>query len=107
MSSTHGQDGAGRGAGQGRGMHLRNYPSAMALKDKCQFAEILIREEHHYFGDSETALVEDNFEKSTREYDNRIRFASSILCGMLVRGRLEAAVLNVFLQFCAQGRCSL
>ena len=85
----------------------RAYPADAALMDKEDFAASMIAEEHDSFGSQCTEMLEEHFEEMTRDDFARKSAAGDILRGMLIRGRLQAAVFNVFMQLCLQGVCSL
>lgn len=87
-------------------MFKRPFPVAAALMDKQDFAANMIAVEFEIFKDTE-AMSEDGFGTLLATDWNRQRAAGTILRGMLVRGRLQAAVLDVFMQLCLQGVCSL
>jgi hypothetical protein len=88
-------------------MLKRPFPVAAALMDKEDFAASMIAEEHDSFGSQDTEMLEEHFEEMTRNDCARKSAAGDILRGMLIRGRLQAAVFNVFMQLCLQGVCSL
>jgi hypothetical protein len=88
-------------------MLKRPFPVGAALMDKQDFAASMIAEEHDSFGSQVTEMLDDGFEGMTRFDSARKNCAGEILCGMLIRGRLQAAVFNVFMQLCLQGVCSL
>ncbi|KFY90212.1 hypothetical protein V500_05238 [Pseudogymnoascus sp. VKM F-4518 (FW-2643)] len=88
-------------------MLKRPYPESAALMDKKSFAADMIAEEQNSFGDQNTSMSEDNFADLAREEDSRKSEAGNILRGMLIRGRLQAAVFDIFMQLCLQGVCSL
>ncbi|PSS14791.1 hypothetical protein M430DRAFT_35681 [Amorphotheca resinae ATCC 22711] len=88
-------------------MLKRPYPVAAGLMDKQDFAASMIAEEHNSFGRQHTEMLEEHFEEITRNDHSRKVAAGDILRGMLIRGRLQAAVFDVFMQLCLQGVCSL
>lgn len=89
-------------------MFKRPYPESAALMDKESFAADMIAEEQASFGEQTTpSMSEDNFADLAREDSSRKTEAGNILRGMLIRGRLQAAVFDIFMQLCLQGVCSL
>lgn len=88
-------------------MLKRPYPPAAAVMDKVDFAAGMIAEEFASFGNRSTSMDEDGFGDIVRSDYTRKLCVAEILCGMLIRGRLQAAAFNVFMQLCLQGVCSL
>ncbi|KAH7336585.1 hypothetical protein BKA65DRAFT_506762 [Rhexocercosporidium sp. MPI-PUGE-AT-0058] len=88
-------------------MFKRPYPVSAAMMEKTDFAVKLIADEHESFGDQSTSQDEDNFEAVTRNDKSRRLAAGHILKGMLIRGRLQAAVFEAFMLLCLHGACSL
>jgi hypothetical protein len=91
-------------------MLKRPYPEkSAALMEKQDFAASMITEELSSFtsGGQDMVMSEDNFGDLPWNEHSRKIAAGDILRGMLIRGRLQAAVFNVFMQLCLQGACSL
>ncbi|OBT72420.1 hypothetical protein VF21_08230 [Pseudogymnoascus sp. 05NY08] len=88
-------------------MLKRPYPESAALMDKEVFAASMIAEEQDSFGSQATRMLEDKFGDLPFTDHTRKIAAGDILRGMLIRGRLQAAVFDIFMQLCLQGVCSL
>ncbi|KAL3427729.1 hypothetical protein PVAG01_01238 [Phlyctema vagabunda] len=88
-------------------MLRRPFPQVVGSMDKEDSAVAFIKEEHESFGDRDTGMADDGFESVTRDDSNRRYFAGDILAALLLRGRLQGAVYNVFMQLCDRGVCSL
>ncbi|KAG4431658.1 hypothetical protein IFR05_012861 [Cadophora sp. M221] len=102
--------GTGRGHLELNITHLRRpVPEPATLMEKQIIAAAYIEKEHQSFcaEDTDIDLNEGNFEQLTRSEDIRRICAADILKRILIRGRYQAAVFNVFMQLCAQGVCSL
>jgi hypothetical protein len=105
---ARGRGGSGQSGGSRRRKELnidmlkRPYPVAAGLMDKQDFAASMIAEEHNSFGSQYTEMLEEHFEEMTRDEFARKIAVGDILRGMLIRGRLQAAVFDVFMQLCLQ-----
>jgi hypothetical protein len=88
-------------------MYQRPYPPGAAIVTKQAAAAVYIEQEHMSFGNQATRPVDDNFESLTRQDLSRRFHSGDILCGLLIRGRIQAATFTVFMSLCHQGKCSL
>ncbi|KAL2070383.1 hypothetical protein VTL71DRAFT_13409 [Oculimacula yallundae] len=79
----------------------------VTTKEKEDVAVQYIADEFEAFGDQEAIMDESNFVEITSSDYIRRKAAPSILRGLLIRGRLQAAVFDIFLQLCLAGVCSL
>jgi hypothetical protein len=83
------------------------FRATAGLIDETSFAMSMIAEEHASSGSQNTEMLEEQFEGWTRDDFREKSVVGDILRGMLIRGRLQAAVFNVFIRFCLEGVCTL
>ncbi|KFY11936.1 hypothetical protein V492_04189 [Pseudogymnoascus sp. VKM F-4246] len=84
-------------------------PVGAPLGDKQKYAAAMIKEEQEDMDRHgwDVGMSEDNWADFPRsDYTRRIG-AGVILSGMVIRGRLQAAVFDTFMDLCLQGVCSL
>ncbi|KFY05252.1 hypothetical protein O988_00136 [Pseudogymnoascus sp. VKM F-3808] len=88
-------------------MPLKPYSWGGGLQEKQSFAAAMIEDEQNSFGDQETSMSDDNFGEFPLEDSTRKSQAGILLRGTFLRGRVQAAVFNIFMELCRQGACSL
>ncbi|OBT69490.1 hypothetical protein VE03_01055 [Pseudogymnoascus sp. 23342-1-I1] len=84
-------------------------PVGAPIEAKEDFAEPMIKEEHEDMKRRgwDVGMAEADFgDLSWTDY-TRFRYAGPILIEMAIRGRLQAAVFDTFMELCLQGVCSL
>lgn len=79
------------------------------IEVKEDFAEPMIKEEKEDMDRHgwEVFMSEADFGDLPWTDYTRFRYAGSILSGMVIRGRLQAAVFDTFMELCLQGVCTL
>ncbi|KFY99741.1 hypothetical protein V498_00542 [Pseudogymnoascus sp. VKM F-4517 (FW-2822)] len=88
-------------------MLRRTFPESAPLMDKEHLAATMIEQEVASFGSQGMLMSESCFGELPWNAHARRVAAGHILRGLLIRGRLQAAAFDVFMQLCRQGVCSL
>ncbi|KFY77596.1 hypothetical protein V499_03041 [Pseudogymnoascus sp. VKM F-103] len=84
-------------------------PAGASLKAKQDFAVGLIKDEQDDMDRRgwDVIMSEACFGELPRTDISRYLHTGEILCGMVIRGRLQSAVFGTFMDLCLQGVCSL
>jgi hypothetical protein len=88
-------------------MLIHYYLVGAPLEAKQEFAASMIAKEQKDYRDRDLIMSEDNWGELPREDFSRKFEAGNILRGMVIRGRMQAAVFDTFMDLCLQGVCSL
>ncbi|KFZ22808.1 hypothetical protein V502_02711 [Pseudogymnoascus sp. VKM F-4520 (FW-2644)] len=88
---------------------IRYYLVGAPLEAKQDFAVAMITEEQEDMNRRgwDVGFSEDRFGELPRTDFTRYRYTGKILSGMVIRGRIQAAVFDTFMELCLQGVCSL
>ncbi|KFY37708.1 hypothetical protein V494_04642 [Pseudogymnoascus sp. VKM F-4513 (FW-928)] len=84
-------------------------PVGAPLGDKQEYAAAMIKEELEDMDSRgwDVHMAEAGFGELPQTEYTRHKYAGEILAGMVIRGRLQAAVFDTFMELCLQGVCSL
>lgn len=90
-------------------MLIRYYLAGALLKAKQDFAVGMIKDEQDDMDRRgwDVIMSEACFGELPRTDISQYLHTGEILCGMVIRGRLQAAVFGTFMDLCLQGVCSL
>ncbi|KAL2068530.1 hypothetical protein VTL71DRAFT_14867 [Oculimacula yallundae] len=86
---------------------IRPEPTGEELEEKSIFASRLLAEEDKLFDFWSGIEAESGFASCTFSPQLRMKAASKVLKGMLMRERFQAAAFHIYLKLCRRGICSL